>query len=118
MDVFPRLYYILRSISACGYSDRAFSVGEGWDATEAPYTAGQTQPPESSQDLLLAGYYANLDLPYGADAAAVKVAWRVLMKKYHPDRHAQDGDKRELANELCAELTRAYRELEQALAVT
>ena len=83
-----------------------------------PLSSPETQPPESPQDLLLAGYYANLDLPYGADADAVKVAWRVLMKKYHPDRHAQDDDKRELANELCAELTRAYRELEQALTVT
>ena len=40
-----------------------------------------------------------------------------MMKKYHPDSHAQDPAKRQVANELCAELTRAYRELERALSV-
>ena len=51
----------------------------------------------------------------GADLAAVKAAWKRLMKQYHPDRHAQDPAKREVANALCAQLTQAYKELEKFL---
>jgi curved DNA-binding protein CbpA len=38
-----------------------------------------------------------------------------MLKKYHPDLHGDDPEKRRVANELTAELTRAYRELEKAL---
>ncbi len=71
--------------------------------------------PKPAEDPVLAGYYANLELPYGADLAAVKAAWKRLMKQYHPDRHAQDPAKREDANALCAQLTDAYKELEKSL---
>jgi DnaJ-class molecular chaperone len=37
------------------------------------------------------------------------------MKQYHPDMHSTDADKKEVADELCAELTRAYQELTRAL---
>lgn len=68
-----------------------------------------------SQDPRLAGFYANLEVPYGSDLEAVRRAWKRLVKKYHPDLHAGDPEKRRVANELTAELTRVYRELEQAL---
>ena len=63
----------------------------------------------------MAGYYANLEVPYGADWETVRKSWRRLLKKYHPDLHGDDPEKRRIANELTAELTRAYRELEKAL---
>ena len=37
------------------------------------------------------------------------------MKKYHPDLHAENPERRKLANELTVELTRAYQEIERAL---
>ena len=66
-------------------------------------------------DPVLAEYYANLELPYGSDLETVRAAWRRMMKQYHPDRHARDEQKRRTADELTARLTRAYRELENAL---
>ena len=39
-----------------------------------------------------------------------------MMKKYHPDRHAQDPEKRRIADDLTAELTQAFQELERRLA--
>ena len=117
MDVFARLYQILKARSAGSCPGRETPHGEEWHENGASYTSSWP-PPGSGQDESLAGYYANLDLHYGADLAAVKAAWKRLMKKYHPDRHAQDPAKREVANELCAELTRAYRELEKCLSVT
>ena len=117
MDVFSRLYQIARASSAGDHAEREIPIDEDWRGYGASDTAGKRPPPVPPQDAVLAGYYANLDLPYGANLAAVKAAWKRLMKKYHPDRHAQDPAKRQVANELCAELTRAYRELERALSV-
>ena len=37
------------------------------------------------------------------------------MKRYHPDLHSQDPDKRKVADELTARLTEAYRQLEAEL---
>ncbi|MEW6751289.1 MAG: J domain-containing protein [Candidatus Latescibacterota bacterium] len=71
--------------------------------------------PAPPQDCALAGYYANLEVPYGSDLPTVRTAWRRMMRAYHPDRHGADPEKRRVANELTAELTRAYRELEKAL---
>ena len=117
MDVFLRLYQIARASSAGDYAEREIPAAEDWHGYGASDFEGKRPPAVSIQDPGLAGYYANLDLPYGADLAAVKAAWKRLMKKYHPDRHVQDPAKRQAANELAAELTRAYRELARALSV-
>ena len=66
-------------------------------------------------DPRLAALYANLEVPYGSDLSAVRVAWQRLLKQYHPDLHGVDPTKREVANELTARLTAAYEELETAL---
>ena len=68
-----------------------------------------------SVDPQLAGYYANLEIPYGSNLEIVRRAWKRQLKKYHPDLHAENPEKRQLANELTVELTRAYREIERAL---
>ena len=52
--------------------------------------------------------YANLELPYGAALPEVKKQYRRLMGKYHPDKHHREPLKADVANELAAELTRAY----------
>jgi curved DNA-binding protein CbpA len=64
---------------------------------------------------VLAGYYANLEIPYGSDLSAVRSAWKQMMKRYHPDLHGEDPEKRQVASELTAELTRAYQELAKVL---
>ena len=73
---------------------------------------GDASPP---RDERLAGYYANLEIPYGSDLATVRAAWKDLMKKYHPDLHGADPEKQRLAGEITANLTRACQELEAAL---
>lgn len=69
----------------------------------------------AAQDPRLAGYYANLEVPYDSDLPTVRSAWRRMMRAYHPDRHGGDAEKRRVANELTAQLTLAYRELEKAI---
>ena len=67
-----------------------------------------TQP---DYDPVLADYYANLELPYGAGLKEVSKAWKRLMRNYHPDLHSNDPEKQKLANELCQGLNEAYNEL-------
>lgn len=68
-------------------------------------------PPRSEDDKTIRDYYANLEVPYGADKETVKKSYRRLMKKYHPDRFSESPEMQELATTLSQELTRAYREV-------
>ena len=110
MDIFSRIYHILRA--RAGADSEPLAGGE-WREFTRGESSHQGTPGE---DPVLARFYANLEIPYGSDLATAKAAWKSMMKKYHPDRHSQDAEKREVANELCAELTRSYQELEKALA--
>jgi DnaJ-domain-containing protein 1 len=60
-------------------------------------------------------YYANLELPFGADLDEVKQAYRRLMRQYHPDKHQSDPARRQLATQLSQKLTVAYNELSKLL---
>ena len=100
MDLLTRLFRVVRAHTAA-------REDEPWQPPPPAPAPAEPSP--------LAGYYANLELSDGASLAEVKASWKRLMKQYHPDRHAQDPAKREVANALCAELTHAYKELEKSL---
>lgn len=59
--------------------------------------------------------YASLEVPPGSDFETVRKAYRNLMRKYHPDRHAQSPEKQKAATELAQKLTQAYKLLEKQL---
>jgi DnaJ-domain-containing protein 1 len=100
---------------------------------EAPAAEGEPAPDRAPQrreagaaalDLLrlppqrrrqLRQYYANLELPFGADLDEVKQAFRRLMRQYHPDKHQADPARRQLATQLSQKLTVAYNELMKEL---
>lgn len=67
--------------------------------------------PRPGVDSTLAGYYANLELPYGADREAVRSARRRLLSRYHPDRFPSDQGRARLANDLVQRLNHAHDEL-------
>lgn len=114
MDLFKRLYNIARAeMPIKGDASGSRVAGEGEEYATPGKRAEYRQ--NADQDPILAGYYANLELPYGADIESVRRAWKQLMKQYHPDLHSTDIKKKEVADELCAELTRAYQELTRAL---
>lgn len=77
--------------------------------------SGAERPPEPPPcppiNPTLAGYYANLELPYGASREAVRSARRRLLSRYHPDRFANDPNKARLANDLVRRLNHAHDEL-------
>jgi DnaJ-domain-containing protein 1 len=57
----------------------------------------------------LAKYYANLEIPVGSNQKIIKNAWKKQLKKYHPDLHCSDSDKKIVAENLTRQLNEAYR---------
>jgi DnaJ-domain-containing protein 1 len=65
----------------------------------------------SAADTQVAEWYRVLDLSPGADLAAIKSAYRKMMRKYHPDLHTADPRKQKAATELSMRVTNAYNGL-------
>jgi len=86
----------------------ARSVGISDDeAHHASLLYTRSAAPASDQDRHAA--CAVLGLPYHADAAAIKSAYRALSQKYHPDKHAAlDPHIRALTSEKFAQIKSAY----------
>ena len=59
--------------------------------------------------------YARLEVPFGSDYQTVRTAYRKMMRKYHPDRHAADPEREKVATEISQKLTVAYGILEKHL---
>ena len=68
-----------------------------------------------SVDPELADLYSNLEAPYGSNLATVRKAWKRLLRKYHPDLHSKDPEKRKIADELALRLNGAYERLQKRL---
>lgn len=103
-------YYLDKKSSVLEESPNIDPV-ENWDQVNSE---PEYESPKNSQDPL-AKYFANLELPTTANRREVKASWKRLMKKYHPDLHSTDGQKREIATELSQGLTEAYKILDTEL---
>ena len=114
MDLIQRLLRVARANMNAGSSPFVDAAPD----FEIPDEGFPAAPHEPCQDPVLAGLYANLELPYGAGRDEARAAWKRLMKRYHPDLHTADPDKQRIADQLAAELTRAYQQLDSLLAET
>ncbi|MBN1773765.1 MAG: J domain-containing protein [Deltaproteobacteria bacterium] len=72
------------------------------EAASPPSAAGAPAPPEPVRKA-----FAALELPLTASADDVRHAWKRLMARYHPDRHARDPELERTATELSRRLTDA-----------
>jgi len=73
------------------------------------------RPGAKKADAQVVEWLRVLDLQPGADLAAIKSAYRKLMRKYHPDLFTGDARKQKAANELSMRVTNAYNGLRQHL---
>lgn len=74
--------------------------------------SSSSRPPKpGTHDAQVAEWYRQLDLSPGADLSAVKSAYRQLMRKYHPDMHANNPGRQKAATELSMRVTAAYNGL-------
>ncbi|MCR6638344.1 MAG: DnaJ domain-containing protein [Sporocytophaga sp.] len=60
-----------------------------------------------------AEYYANLEVKYGAGFSEIKVSYKELIRKYHPDKHVHSEEKRKIAEEITRKLNEAYNYFEK-----
>ncbi len=81
----------------------------------------QGPPPRSAPRRTAAGdeairkAYAALEIRPGSDFEAVRSSYRRLMRKYHPDLHAETLEQQRAATDLTQRLTEAYKTLERHL---
>ena len=122
MNIFSRLYRVVSS--NLPHFEKSKNLNDT-DSRQKNFRSSKEDDSQSehhqlqngkSYDPVLAKYYANLELPYGADLETVRKAWKKLVRKYHPDLHSTDPAKRQLANELSQGLNRAYEEIKKKLA--
>lgn len=67
---------------------------------------GTALPPES-----LRSDYANLEVPFGADAETVRRSYKRLVLRYHPDRHAGDPEKLRVATEITKKINESFERI-------
>jgi DnaJ-domain-containing protein 1 len=95
--------------------EQAGRAPTGAGPRSATGTAGARPPRAGSRDAQVVEWYRVLDLSPGADLAAIKSAYRKLMRKYHPDLFTGDHKKQKAATELSMRVTNAYNGLRQHL---
>ncbi len=122
MGLFKRIKNIIRSninskqsfYNNDSYSDTNFENFSGnFEDSDLNEKIKHTLDPESSADSLEREYYANLELPYGADFNEIKTSYKRLLKKYHPDKFYGNQQKLEIAQEVVKKLNIAYNYFEQ-----
>ncbi len=101
-------FHDLKQKNKWGEKDIPLTEPEFFDFHQEPVSSLSAPDP-------LAEYYANLEIPVGSSRATIKKAWKTQMKKYHPDLHCTDPEKKRIAEELTRQLTQAHRILETAL---
>jgi len=112
MNLFSRLARVVESWLTSAESNFDYSKSD--DKYSDEYS-GFAQQDSSSINPKIAEFYANLEVPYGSDLETVKTAWKKMMRRYHPDLHASDTEKRQTAEILTQRLNTAYEELSKYL---
>ncbi len=60
-----------------------------------------------------AEYYANLEIKSGSDFDQIKIAYKSLMKQYHPDKFNGSDENRKMAEIITTRLNEAYAYFEK-----
>ncbi|MBN1352630.1 J domain-containing protein [candidate division KSB1 bacterium] len=122
MDLAARLYQIAKAFTNSTLeellrkAEKRQRISGHTQFNDHKSTSRQSQAAKrTAVDPALAEYYANLEIPYGSDLNSAKAAWKQLLKKYHPDVHSLDPEKRNIATQLTQKLNEAYRAIEKAI---
>ncbi len=115
MSLMNRLGRILRS-NVSGLKDRITHADRSFESGHADFrdnrsTFSDKAGPETNS--IEDDYLANLELAKGASMQEIRSAYKRLIKKYHPDLHAGDEEKREHALIITQKLNGAIDYFEQ-----
>ncbi len=109
MSLMQRLGRILRS-NVTDLKDRLSHQGHTGGAHDQTYQDtghDHSVPPEDPADSRETEYLANLEMSSAGSLQEVRDAYKQLIKKYHPDLHARDEEKREYAKLITQRLNEA-----------
>lgn len=81
------------------HTDNSRRTGRQGDASAIPET--------------LRADFAELGVPFGADAEVCKTAYKKLLKIHHPDRHAGHAENMRKATEKSSRINAAYERIER-----
>ncbi len=115
MSLMRRLERILRS-NMTALKGRLVTGDRPIDSEHTSFhynESGYSQPSGYSPDPMEAEYLANLELSGGASLPEIRSAYKRMIKKYHPDLHAQNEEKREYAKLITQRLNEAVDYFEQ-----
>jgi DnaJ-domain-containing protein 1 len=88
------------------------SAGSAGSSSSQSHGASSARAPRPGRnEVQLLEWYRVLDLQLGADMAQIKTSYRQMMRKYHPDMHANNPQKQKAATELSMRVTTAYNGL-------
>jgi DnaJ-domain-containing protein 1 len=59
--------------------------------------------------------YSNLEVPFGAGIEEVKKAYKSLILRYHPDKHAGDPEKLRIATEITKKINESFERIRSRL---
>ncbi|MDR2516254.1 MAG: J domain-containing protein [Spirochaetaceae bacterium] len=94
-----------------GGSDASRTSASGRDARPGGASNGDAAPRTPPE--ILRADFAELDVPFGASAAACKAAYKKLLKAHHPDHHAGHAESLKKATEKSARLNAAWDRIER-----
>jgi DnaJ-domain-containing protein 1 len=99
-------------------------VSEAWEELDEYMRSGRSAPKQEGKQSRerprgprvepaedLRQDYANLEVPFGADIEAVRKAYKILVMRYHPDKHARDPEKLRIATEITKKINESFERI-------
>jgi hypothetical protein len=86
-------------------------LGAGKSGGRQRAREGSRGPAQGARDDDLRQDYANLEVPFGADIEEVKRAYKTLIMRYHPDKHAEDPEKLRIATEITKKVNESFERI-------
>lgn len=94
-------------------SETGYGRSTAGGAAGAGAADGRRRPAASTVPEGLRADFQELGVPFGADAAACKAAYKRLLKIHHPDRHAGHPGNMKKATEKSARINASFRRIEE-----
>lgn len=109
MSLFKRLYRVITSQLA-----EKGELGKNFESNHTRYQDTYDPPSKNSaMENTENRYRANLEVDAEADFSTIKANYRRLLKKYHPDLHANDAEKQKIAEQISRQLNEAMNYFEK-----
>lgn len=95
--------------------DESLRTGKNTESRRGERPRGKPREAPGSRDEDLRQDYANLEVPFGSDIEVVKRAYKTMIMRYHPDKHAGDPEKLRVATEITKKVNESFERIRTRL---